>query len=67
MYLEAFRQIHPGSKTRHQLQASPALVGDNLDGIGHDFYVDEAAGFTPAQQTDLINFLLALDDDPGRF
>lgn len=48
-------------------KASPALVRSNLDGTGHDFYVDRAAGFTPAQQTDLINFLLALDDNPGRF
>ena len=48
-------------------QASPALMRDHLDGIGHDFYVDQGAGFTPAQQTDLINFLLALDDNPGRF
>ncbi len=48
-------------------QANPALVSSNLDGTGHDFYVDAAAGFTPAQQTDLINFLLALDDDPSSF
>ncbi|MDV2997198.1 MAG: hypothetical protein N4J56_006903 [Chroococcidiopsis sp. SAG 2025] len=47
-------------------QANPALKRDNLDGTGHHFYVDRAAGFTPAQQTDLINFLLALDDDPGQ-
>jgi len=47
-------------------QASPALRRDNLDGTGHHFYVDRAAGFTPAQQTDLINFLMALDDDPGQ-
>ena len=47
-------------------QASPALKRDNLDGTGHHFYVDRAAGFTPAQQTDLINFLMALDDDPGQ-
>lgn len=46
---------------------NPALVRSNLDGSGHDFYVDKAAGFTSAQQTDLINFLLALDNDPGSF
>ncbi len=45
----------------------PALVRSHLDGIGHNFYVDPAAGFTYAQQRDLVNFLLALDDDPGRF
>jgi hypothetical protein len=48
-------------------QANPALVLSNLDGTGHEFYVDQDAGYTPAQQTDLINFLLALDDNPGRF
>lgn len=48
-------------------QASPALVRSNLDGTGHNFYVDKAAGFTFSQQTDLINFLLSLDDNPGKF
>jgi hypothetical protein len=47
--------------------SSPALVRSNLDGKGHEFYVDPAAGFTYAQQTDLVNFLLALDDDPMRY
>ena len=48
-------------------KAYPALVRSNLDGTGHDFYVDTQAGFTPQQQTDLINFLLALDDNPSHF
>ena len=48
-------------------QANPGLVSSNLDGTGHEFYVDESTGFTPVQQNDLINFLLALDDDPGSF
>jgi len=48
-------------------QASPGLVRSNLDGTGHAFWADAAAGFTPAEQADLIDFLLALDDDPGRF
>lgn len=48
-------------------QANPGLKRSNLDGTGHEFFVDEAAGFTPAQQTDLVNFLLALDDNPGSF
>ncbi|BAZ68970.1 MAG: hypothetical protein KME28_17740 [Pelatocladus maniniholoensis HA4357-MV3] len=42
-------------------KANPALVRSNLDGTGHEFYV------TRNKQTDLINFLLALDDDPSRF
>jgi hypothetical protein len=48
-------------------KAYRALVSSNLDGTGHPFYVDKTNGYTPAQQTDLINFLLALDNDPGRF
>jgi hypothetical protein len=45
----------------------PGLVRSNLDGTGHPFYVDPAAGFSYAQQADLVNFLMALDDDPARF
>ncbi|WP_460205883.1 hypothetical protein [Scytonema sp. NUACC21] len=48
-------------------KANPGLVRSNLDGTGHEFYVDRQAGFNPRQQTDLINFLLALDDNPGSF
>ena len=48
-------------------KANPALQLSNLDGTGHEFYVDPAAGYSLAQQTDLINFLLALDDNPGSF
>lgn len=43
------------------------LVANNLDGTGHEFYVDQPAGFTNIQQTDLINFLMALDNNPGQF
>ena len=50
-------------------QANPTLDPErsNLDGTGHDFYVDREAGFNYRQQADLINFLLALDDRPARF
>ncbi len=48
-------------------KANPALVRSNLDGTGHYFYVDRQAGFNSKQQADLINFLLALDDNPGSF
>jgi cytochrome c5 len=42
-----------------------ALLLINLEGVGHDFYVDAETGWaSPQDQTDLINFLLALDDDP---
>ncbi|MBD2440133.1 di-heme oxidoredictase family protein [Nostoc sp. FACHB-110] len=48
---------------------NPALSPQrsNLDGTGHEFYVDYQSGFSSQQQTDLINFLLALDDDPCNF
>lgn len=46
-------------------QADPKLVISNLDGTGHEFYVDAEAGFTPQEQADLVNFLLALDNQPG--
>ncbi|MDZ7955566.1 di-heme oxidoredictase family protein [Nostoc sp. DedQUE09] len=48
-------------------KANPALVRSNLDGTGHYFYVDRQSGFNSNQQADLINFLLALDDNPGSF
>jgi mono/diheme cytochrome c family protein len=48
-------------------KANPGLVRSNLDGTGHEFYVDRTTRFTPTQQTDLINFMLALDDNPGNF
>lgn len=48
-------------------RASPALVRSNLDGTGHSFYVDRSTGFTFRQQTDLVNFLLSLDNNPGYF
>lgn len=45
-------------------RANPDLQRANVDGSGHAYWVDEAAGFTPQEQTDLIQFLLSLDDDP---
>jgi len=47
--------------------ADERLQTMNVEGKGHDFFVDPAAGFTYQQQTDLIAFLLSLDDDPGAF
>jgi hypothetical protein len=46
---------------------NPALQLSNLDGTGHEFYVDATTGFSSSQQNDLVNFLLALDDNPGSF
>ena len=48
-------------------QADPRLVLSNLDGTGHRFYVDRKAGYSLKDQTDLVNFLLALDDNPSAF
>ncbi|MGV0023783.1 hypothetical protein [Phormidesmis priestleyi] len=48
-------------------RSNPALQLSNLDGTGHEFYVDATTGFSPSQQNDLVNFLLALDDNPGSF
>ncbi|MBI3546306.1 MAG: hypothetical protein HY081_06895 [Gammaproteobacteria bacterium] len=45
----------------------PYLAFLNLDGTGHNFYVDPSAGFSYRQQADLVNFLMALDDNPGTF
>jgi hypothetical protein len=45
-------------------QAHPDLVRSNIEGIGHEFWVDEEAGFSLQEQTALILFLLSLDDDP---
>ena len=43
-------------------RANPALQVSNLDGSGHEFYVEGAQ-----RQQDLINFLLALDDKPAEY
>jgi Di-haem oxidoreductase, putative peroxidase len=48
-------------------KSDQGLVRSNLDGTGHDFYVDPAAGFSYKEQKDLVNFMLALDDEPGQF
>ena len=45
--------------------SDPTLVTNGIEGTGHEFFVDPASGFTYQQQTDLIAFLLALDDNPG--
>jgi hypothetical protein len=59
------------SQLRQQVIAanhnSPALINSNLDGTGHNFYVDPTTSFTYTQQSDLVNFLLSLDDNPGRY
>ncbi len=48
-------------------QSDPGLVRSNLDGTGHEFYVDPTTGFSYKEQEDLVNFILSLDDEPGQF
>ncbi|MGI0486751.1 hypothetical protein ACN4EK_15025 [Pantanalinema rosaneae CENA516] len=45
-------------------QANADLQRSNVSGQGHEYWVDQPAGFQPQDQTDLVNFLLSLDDDP---
>jgi Di-haem oxidoreductase, putative peroxidase len=45
-------------------RANPDLRAIHADGSGHNYWVDQAAGFTPADQTALVQFLLSIDDDP---
>ncbi|MEA5603369.1 hypothetical protein [Nostoc sp. UHCC 0252] len=46
-------------------RANPRLQQSNVEGNGHAYWVDEKAGFSTADQTDLIKFLLSIDDDPA--
>jgi hypothetical protein len=45
-------------------RANSDLKQSNVDGSGHNYWVDKSAGFNAQDQTDLIQFLLSLDDDP---
>jgi hypothetical protein len=45
-------------------RANPKLQKSNVDGSGHNYWVDAESGFTTQDQTDLIQFLLSLDDNP---
>ncbi|MEI2583684.1 hypothetical protein [Scytonema sp. PRP1] len=45
-------------------RAHPDLQKSNADGSGHNYWVDKQAGFSTQDQTDLVEFLLSLDDDP---
>jgi hypothetical protein len=45
-------------------RANPDLQRSNVDGSGHAYWVDAKAGYTVQDQTNLIQFLLSLDDDP---
>lgn len=45
-------------------RANRNLQQSNVDGSGHNYWVDAERGFTTQDQTDLIQFLLSLDDNP---
>lgn len=45
-------------------RANSDLQQSNIDGSGHAYWVDAEAGFTTQDQSDLIQFLISLDDDP---
>lgn len=45
-------------------RAKSSLQRANVDGRGHNYWVDAESGFTTQDQTDLIQFLLSLDDQP---
>lgn len=45
-------------------QANSSLKQSNVDGSGHRYWVDRKAGFSTEDQTDLIQYLLSLDDNP---
>lgn len=45
-------------------RANEDLQTINSDGSGHEYWVDRQAGFSPQDQTDLVQFLLSIDDDP---
>lgn len=45
-------------------RANADLQRANVSGQGHEYWVDQQAGYEPQDQTDLVNFLLSLDDDP---
>lgn len=45
-------------------RADITLQKSNVEGIGHEYWVDQKANYSAQAQTDLIQFLLSLDDDP---
>jgi hypothetical protein len=45
-------------------RANSDLQATNVDGSGHEYWIDEKAGYTAQEQNDLIQFLLSIDDSP---
>ncbi|MBE9011786.1 hypothetical protein IQ250_16405 [Pseudanabaenaceae cyanobacterium LEGE 13415] len=46
-------------------RSNPDLQAIHSDGSGHNYWVDREAGFSPEDQTDLVRFLLSIDDTPA--
>ncbi len=46
-------------------RANPDLQRSNVDGSGHKYWVDQKAGYSTSEQTNLIKFLLSIDDQPA--
>jgi hypothetical protein len=44
---------------------NPDLQTTHIDGSGHEYWVDQQAGFSAEDQTALIQFLLSVDDEPS--
>jgi Di-haem oxidoreductase, putative peroxidase len=42
----------------------PRLQKSNVEGIGHEYWIDKQAGFSAEEQNSSIEFLLSLDDEP---
>jgi len=45
-------------------RANSDLQATNVDGSGHEYWIDETTGYTAQEQNDLIQFLLSIDDSP---
>ncbi|MBW4604881.1 MAG: hypothetical protein KME29_36340 [Calothrix sp. FI2-JRJ7] len=45
-------------------QSNSDLQRSNVDGSGHEYWVDKKAGYSAQDQTGLIKFLLSIDDNP---
>ncbi|GAP98128.1 hypothetical protein [Leptolyngbya sp. NIES-2104] len=46
-------------------RANSDLQAIHSDGSGHYYWVERDAGFSSQDQTDLVQFLLSINDDPA--
>lgn len=45
-------------------RANSNLQKSNVDGSGHNYWVDHRAGYSKQEQTNLTQYFLSLDDKP---